>query len=148
VKVLLLKDIENIGKEGSIVTVADGFARNYLIPKKIGIDASEKNRKTYENQKRLWDLKSKKEIAEAEKIATEISKVKCRISRKVGDQDRLFGSVTSLDIVDAMKKQKFEIDKRKILLEEPIKSIGNFKVPIKLHSEVIAYINLEVLKEE
>jgi large subunit ribosomal protein L9 len=146
-KVILLQDVEKFGEEGAVLNVADGYARNYLIPKGFAIEANKKSLKIYENRKREWNLKSKKGLAEAEKIAEDISMIKGTIARKVGEKEKLFGSVTSMDIVEILKKEKIEIDKKKILMDEPIKSIGNYSIPIKVHPEVTAHLKIEVIKD-
>jgi large subunit ribosomal protein L9 len=130
-----------------VINVADGHARNFLIPKKFAIEANKKNLKSYDSRKKEWDLRHNKEVGEAQKFAEEVAKLKCKIVRKVGDQEKLYGSVTSMDIVEVLKKEKIEIDKKKIVLDEPIKSIGIFSVPIKVHPEVTAYLKIEVIKE-
>ncbi|MBU1625870.1 50S ribosomal protein L9 [bacterium] len=146
-KVMLLQDVEKFGKEGTVINVADGHARNFLIPKKYAIEANKINLKIYENRKREWNLRHSKEIGEAQKFADDVAKLKCKITRKVGEQEKLYGSVTSMDIVDVLKKEKIDIDKKKILLEESIKSVGNYSIPIKVHPEVTAYLKIEVVKE-
>jgi len=147
-KVILLQDVDKFGNEGAIVTVASGYARNFLIPKGFALEATNSNLKLLENRKREWNLKNKKQIWEAEKIAEDIAKIKGSIVRKAGESEKLFGSVTSMDIVEVLKKEKIEIDKKKIILDEPIKSIGNYSIPIKIHQEVTAYLKIEVSKED
>jgi large subunit ribosomal protein L9 len=147
-KVILLHDVDKFGKEGTIINVASGHARNFLIPKGFALEATNSNLKLVENRKREWNLKDKKQIGEAEKIAEDIAKIKGKITRKAGENDKLFGSVTSMDIAEVLKKEKIEIDKKKISLDEPIKSVGNYSIPIKIHPKVTAYLKIEVAKED
>jgi len=147
-KVILVREVEKFGKEGAVVNVADGYARNYLIPKGFAIEATKKNLRAYETRKRAWNLKHEKDLSEAKRFAEHLDQVTCKIARKVGEKEKLFGSVTSMDILEALKREKIEIDKKKILLDEPIKSIGNYSVPIRVHPEITAFLKIEVVKDE
>lgn len=143
-QVILKTNVEKLGREGDVVEVADGYARNYLIPKNLAVQATEKNRRALEQAKRIELSRAIKERQAAEKLAQELSTVSCTIKAKAGENDRLFGSITSADISDALKEQGFDIDKKKILLDEPIKELGVFTVPIKLYSDITVDIKVWV----
>lgn len=145
--IILRQDFESLGQAGQVVSVKDGYARNFLIPKGIAYLANEANKKRYENdvKQQAWRLNRDKKIAED--LAVKLENVSCTISVQVGEEDKMFGSVTSQNIAEALAGQGFEVDKRKILLEEPIKSLGIYSVPIKLHAEVEATVKVWVVKE-
>ncbi|MFC1716306.1 50S ribosomal protein L9 [Candidatus Poribacteria bacterium] len=145
-QVILKANVEKLGGEGDVVAVADGYARNYLIPRKLAIQATEKNRRSLEHEKRLETDLATKEKKEAEKLAGELSNLSCTIRMQAGENDRLFGSVTSLDIAAALEEQGIEIDRRKIILDEPLKELGVFTVPAKIHPDVMAEIKVWVVK--
>ena len=140
-EVVLLEDVKALGKKGQVVKVNDGYARNFILPKKLGVEATSKN---------LNDLKLQKANAEkvaAEKLAEEIDKMSVTVSIKAGEGGRAFGSVSTKEIAKAAKDQlKLDIDKKKMVLPEPIKSIGSFEVPIKLHKEVTARLSVKVVE--
>ena len=146
-KIILKKDVESLGKTGDLVNVSDGHARNFLIPRGLGIEASGKNMKALETEMDTAARRTTKEKEAAQSAAERLEGVTCKISRKVGQQNKLFGSVTTKDIGDALRDQGIEIDKRNIVLEEPIKSLGEFSVKIKLHSGVSADIKVIVTGE-
>jgi large subunit ribosomal protein L9 len=146
-KVILKEDIENLGAMGSIVDVADGYGRNYLIPKNLVAEANPKNIKKLEHEKNIIFEKVKKTRETVEKLAGKLSGITLNIEINAGEDGKLFGSVTTMDIAAALKKQGMDIDKRKITVQdEPIKRLGNYNVHIKLHPEVTATVNLEVKK--
>jgi large subunit ribosomal protein L9 len=147
-KLLLKEDVENLGVCGDEVEVKGGYGRNYLIPKGKALLATPKNVKQFAHQKSIVQAKTKKFIDAANAVAEEISKVKCEIKKKVGEQGKLFGSVTAQNIHDLLSEGGVEIDRRKIQLSEPIKTLGEYKVPVKLHPVVTAEINLSVVAEE
>lgn len=146
-KIILKKDVESVGKAGDFVNVSDGHARNFLIPRGLGIEASSKNMKALKTEMETAARKTTKEKEAAQSVAARLEDVTCNISRKVGQQNKLFGSVSTKDIGDALREQGIEIDKRNIVLEEPIKSLGEFSVKIKLHSGVSADIKVVVAGE-
>ncbi len=146
-KVILRQDYEKLGKAGDIVQVKDGFARNFLIPREIAYEATPGNIRRFEEEKKRMVLQFEREKKKAEQLAKELEKTSCTISMAVGEEDRLFGSVTSQDIADALKEKGIEIDRRKIVLEEPIKSLGIYSVPIRLHPEVTASVKVWVVKK-
>lgn len=145
-KVILTEDVAGLGKLGDLVQVKDGYARNYLIPKKLALPANPQNVKVLEHQKNLIRQKQNRIKSEAEKLAEKIEKMSCTIAKPTGEEDKLFGAVTSIDIEESLREEGIIIDRKKILLEEPIKSLGIYKVPIKLHPEVTANLKVWVVK--
>ncbi|MFY9269100.1 MAG: 50S ribosomal protein L9 [Candidatus Manganitrophaceae bacterium] len=147
-KVILREDVDKLGRMGDLVNVADGYARNFLLPRNMAALATTKNIKSLEHEKRVISDRIKKEKMAAEEEAKKISAVSVSIPVQVGEEGKLFGSVTSKDIADAIAAQGFEIDKRRIQLEKPIKEIGTFMVPVKVHHDVTAQVKVEVIKSE
>jgi len=147
-QIILQEDVEKLGNRGEVVEVAEGYARNFLLPRKLALEASPGNMKRLEKMRAAFAKKAAVEVADAQRLAELLAGVSLEISRKSGENDQLFGSVTSADVADALAAQGYTIDKRKIQLAEPIKSIGHFEVPIKLHREVTASVKLAVNKEE
>ena len=146
-KVILKEDIKKIGSMGQIVTVADGFARNYLVPKGLAVEANIKNMKSLEHAKKVIQEKAKKMKASVQDFADRLSKITLVIKAKAGEEGKLFGSVTTMDIAEQLKNEGIEIDKKKISLDEPIKRIGTYAVSVRLHPEVDTQINLQVVEE-
>ncbi len=146
-KIILRQDFEKLGKFGDIVEVKPGYARNYLIPKNIAYPAKPNFIKIVEEEKKHKQFKLLKARKQAEELAKKLESVSVTISVSVGEEDKMFGSVTSQDIAKALEEQGIEIDRRKIVLEEPIKELGIYSVPIKLHPEVEAKIKVWVVKE-
>ena len=146
-KLLLRQDYEPLGVAGDVVNVKPGFARNFLIPKGYGMLTTDKNVKRYENDQRQLHWLQEKEKRQSEELAKTLENVSCTITVQVGDEDKMFGSVTSQNITEALEAQGYTVDKRKILLEEPIKSLGIYSVPIKLHADVEAKVKVWVVKE-
>ncbi|MGA1875093.1 MAG: 50S ribosomal protein L9 [bacterium] len=147
-EVILTKNIDNLGEAGKVVHVAPGFARNYLFPKKIAMKATPENMailKKHQSFMKSLEMKAKKEF---EELAAHLEKLSLTFSRKAGESDRLFGSVTNLDIASALENEGVRIDKRKITLDEPIKALGIYKVPLKLHPEVTAHLKVWVIKDD
>jgi len=147
-KVILIQDVESLGKVGDLVKVSDGYARNYLIPRGLGMEASSGNVKNLELQKQTAAKKADKKKKTAQDLVDALEGITCHFSRKVGQQDKLFGSVTSKDVADALGEQGFEIDKKDIVLDEQVKSIGEFPVKIKVHPGMSATIKIIVSGEE
>ncbi len=146
-QVILKEEVKSLGHAGEVVSVKDGYARNFLIPKGIAIEANPKNVKALEQErKKIQDL-VRKERAKAEELASRISSVSLVIKAKSGEDDKLFGSVTAVDIADSLKNEGIEIDKRKIALDEPIKRLGDYTVSVKLYTEVAAQLNIQVVSE-
>ena len=146
-EVILREHVDNLGKRGEIVKVADGFARNYLLPRKLALPATEGNRKHVERERKIMETREAQEKGSAEAIAARLATVEISIARRVGDTEQLYGSVTAADIVDYLKGKGFEVDRRKLILPEPIKAIGEFAVPLKLHREVTVPLKVQVVKE-
>ncbi len=147
-KIVLTQNMDALGLEGDIVDVANGYARNYLIPKGIALEANKQNIKMLEMQKKKIEAKRFQAKEDAEKIKEKMVDVVITISQKVGEESKLYGSVTSMDIAAQLEKQGIEIDRRKIALDKPIKTLGEFDVPVKLYPEVVASIRVVVLPEE
>ncbi len=146
-KLILQEDVKSLGKMGDVVNVADGYARNYLIPRKLGVEANVKNIKALEHEKRRIEEKGKKIRHDAQGLAERLSATEITLSAKAGEEEKLFGSITSMDIAEALKKEGFDIEKKKILLEEPIKRLGAYSVGIKIHHDVTAQVQVKVIAE-
>jgi len=147
-KIILQKDVINLGDAGEIKEVADGYARNFLFPKKLAIRASEGSTKMALHQKRLADLKREKRSKEMKNILSKIDGQSIEIKVKKGENDKIFGSVTSGDVSSALSAKGFTVDKRKIDLEQPIKSVGEYKIKLKLAENIQATINLSVIGQD
>ncbi len=147
-EVILREHVDNLGRRGDVVTVANGYARNYLLPRKIAMLATEANRKIIDRQRKIFDVKEAEERGAAEAVATRIGEVECVMTRRVGETDTLYGSVTSSDIGDWLAAHGIAIDRRRMQLPEPIKQLGDHEVPIKLHRDVTAKIKVKVVKDE
>jgi len=147
-KLLLKEDVDGLGFCGDEVEVKDGYGRNFLIPKGKALLATPNNLKAFNHQKRVVQGKVTKVIAASQAIADEIAKVTCTVTKKVGDTGKMFGSVTAQEVADLLKGQGIDVDRRKIQIAEPIKKAGEYKIPVKLHSEVTAEINLVVEGEQ
>ena len=146
-QVILLENIPSLGKAGDLVKVSDGYGRNYLIPQKKALLATEKSLKVIEHQKRQVQQRMEKTKKNAEKLAQQIANLSCTFIKTVGESGKVFGSVTSMDIENYLKENGIEVDRKRINLEEPIKNLGMFTVPIKLHSEVAAHLKVWVVQE-
>ena len=143
-KVILTEEIRGLGTRGDVVTVKDGYARNYLLPKNLAQEATTSNLKAIEHQRRKWDLLAQEEKNAAQKQADRVKGVKIRIEKRVGEHGQLFGSVTANEIADALLEKGIEVDKRRIELASPIKNIGMHDVEVRLHRDVTASIQVEV----
>ena len=146
-EIILREHVDNLGKRGEIVKVADGFARNYLLPRKLALPATEGNRKHVERERKKMEVREAGEKSSAEAIASRLGLIDIAITRRVGDTEQLYGSVTSADIADFLKAKGFDIDRRKILLPDPIKTLGDNTVPVKLHRDVTAQLKVTVAKD-
>ncbi len=146
--VILREDLEKLGNRGEIVKVADGYARNFLLPKRLALPATAANKKIVEQERHAHLRREAKEKGDAEDLAKMLSGVSVTIPQKAGDTEQLFGSVTVKDIAEALEKQNFTIERRKIHLQEPIKQLGQYKVAVKLYRDVTAEIEVNVVKEE
>jgi large subunit ribosomal protein L9 len=146
-EVILREHVDNLGKRGEIVKVADGFARNYLLPRKLALPATAGNRKHVERERKIMEGREAEEKGAAESLAARLSAIDIAIARRVGDTEQLYGSVTASDIVDFLKSKGFDVDRRKLILPEPLKALGEFDVPLKLHREVTVPLKVKVVKE-
>jgi len=147
-EVILREEIEKLGRRGDVVKVAAGYARNYLLPKRLAVAANESNKKIVEQEKQAYLRRESKEIGDANDLAKMMAAVEVTISQKAGENDQLFGSVTAQDIVAALEKAGHTIDRKKVNLAEPIKALGDYKVTVKLHREVAVELPVHVIKEE
>ena len=146
-EVILKQDIEKLGHRGDIVKVADGYGRNYLLPKKLALQATAANKAVIEQMKAAAVRRSAKEKEEAAALVTQLDALSLVFERKVGEHEHLFGSVTSSDIAHQLEEKGFQIDRRKIHLDEPLKQTGEFHIPVKLHREVTAHVKVTVKSE-
>jgi large subunit ribosomal protein L9 len=147
-EVILREDIEKLGSRGEVVKVAPGYARNFLLPKKLAVEATGANKKIVEQERQSHVRKEAKHKSEAEDLSKLLTGVSVTIAQKAGENDQLFGSVTSKDVGDALAAKNFTIDRRKIQLDDPIKQLGEYKVPVRLHKDVTAEVTVVVVKEE
>lgn len=146
-KVILRQNIESLGAVGDVVTVAAGYALNYLIPRKYAFQANEGNVRSAQEEKKQYDRIREKEIQDAQKVASELEKVSVTIPVQVGEEDKIFGTVTAQMITDALKEKGYDLDKRKVELDEPIKALGIYTVHVKLHQAVSSQIKVWVVRE-
>jgi large subunit ribosomal protein L9 len=146
-EVILKEDVAKLGSRGDVVKVAEGYGRNYLLPRKLAIQASDSNKAVIVQMKAAAVRRSAKEKAQAEELAKQFDGVSLSFARKSGEHDQLFGSVTSSDLADALVKKGFNVDRRKIQLHEPLKTVGEFSVPVKLHKDVTAHLKVVIEKE-
>ncbi len=146
-KIFLREDVKNLGKIGEIVNVSDGYARNFLFPKKLAVEANTKNIKEFEHQKRVIQEKVAKIREASRSVAEKLSALTLTIKAKAGEEDKLFGSVTNMDIAEALRAEGFDIDKKKITMEEPIKRLGLHSVEVKVHPEMSATVKVNVVPE-
>ncbi len=146
-EVILKEDVAKLGSRGDVVKVAEGYGRNFLLPRKLAIEASAGNKKVIEQMRAAAVRRSAKEKAQAEELSKQFEGVSLTFARRSGEQDQLFGSVTSGDLAEALEKKGFNIDRRKIQLHEPLKTLGEFTVPVKLHKDVTAHLKVTIEKE-
>jgi large subunit ribosomal protein L9 len=146
-EVILREHVENLGQRGDVVKVASGYARNYLLPRKLALTVTDGNRKQIERERKVADMREAEERQGAEGIAARLAGVEIVIARRVGGTEALYGSVTSADIAESLAAKGFEIERRRIQLADPIKQLGEFQVPVRLHREVTANVKVVVAKE-
>ena len=146
-EVILREHVDNLGRRGEVVKVADGYARNYLLPRKLALLATEGNKKQIEREKVKFDLKEAEEQKVAQALAERIAQTELTIARRVGDTEQLYGSVTSADIAEALSVKGLDVDRRKIHLAEPLKALGETTIPIKLHRDVTAQLKVKVVPQ-
>ena len=146
-EVILKEDVPKLGTRGDVVKVAEGYGRNFLLPKKLAIEASKGNKAVIDQMKSAAVRRSAKEKAGAEELSKQFNGLSVSFQRRSGEHDQLFGSVTSGDIADALEKKGFNVDRRKIQLHEPLKTLGEFMIPVKLHKDVTAHLKVVIEKE-
>ena len=146
-EVILKEDVAKLGSRGDVVKVAEGYGRNFLLPRKLAIEATTGNKKVIEQMRAAAVRRSAKEKAQADELSKQFDGLSVSFARRAGEQDQLFGSVTSSDIGDALEKKGFNVDRRKIQLHEPLKTLGEFTVPVKLHKDVTAHLKVVIEKE-
>jgi large subunit ribosomal protein L9 len=146
-EVILREHVDNLGRRGDLVKVADGYARNYLLPRKMALLATAGNKKVIEREQVKFDAKELEEQKAAQAVADRLSTVEIEIARRVGETDALFGSVTNADIAESLAAKGFDIDRRKVQLHDPIKKLGEFDVPVKLHRDVTVTMKVKVVAE-
>lgn len=147
-EVILREHVDKVGRRGEIVKVADGYARNYLLPRKLALPATEANRKRIDRERKLFETREADEKRLADALAGRLDGVELVIARRVGETEALYGSVTAADIAAALAARQIEVDKRKVQLQEPIKRLGEYSVPIKLHRDVVSPVKVTVVAEE
>jgi large subunit ribosomal protein L9 len=146
-EVILREHVDNLGQRGDVVKVADGYARNYLLPRKIALQVTEANRRQIERERKIFEVKEAEEKHQAEALAERLQQTEIEIARRVGENNTLYGSVTSADVAHALEAKGFHVDKRRIGLTDPIKAIGDVIVPLKIHREVTAQLKVKVVAE-
>lgn len=147
-EIILREDVEKLGRRGDVVNVKDGYARNFLLPRRLAMEATAGNRKQVADMKAAGARREAKEKSGADSLAAQLAEVVLTITAKAGESDQLFGSVTAMDVAAALESKGFAIDKRKVLLEEPIKTLGEYDVPVRLHREVTGKVKVAVVREE
>ena len=146
-EVILREHVDNLGRRGDVVKVAAGYARNYLLPRKLALAVTEDNKRQIERERKVADAREAEEKSQAEALAQRISQLEIEIARRVGENETLYGSVTSADISHALQAKGFDIEKRKIHLPEPLKALGESIVPVKVHRDVTAQVRVKVVAE-
>ena len=146
-KVILREDVKNLGHMGEVVNVSDGYARNFLFPKKFAVEANTKNLKEFEHNKKVIIERAAKLKESFKSVADKLSSLSLTIKAKTGEDDKLFGSVTNMNIAEALASEGFDIDKKKIIIDEPIKRLGEYSVAIKLHHDLLTAVKVHVVQE-
>ena len=146
-EVILKEDVMKLGSRGDVVKVAEGYGRNFLLPRKLAIEATSGNKKVVEQMRSAALRRSAKEKAQAEELSKQFDGLSVSFERRSGENDQLFGSVTSSDIAEALEKKGFNLDRRKIQIHEPLKTVGEFTIPVKLHKDVTAHLKVVIEKE-
>jgi large subunit ribosomal protein L9 len=147
-EVILREHVDNLGRRGDVVKVAEGYARNYLLPRKLALAVTEANRRQIERERAAAEARDAEERGQAEALAQRITQLEIEIARRVGENETLYGSVTSSDVAHALQTKGFEVDRRKIQLPEPLKTLGEHTIPIKIHRDVVAQLRLKVVAEQ
>jgi large subunit ribosomal protein L9 len=148
VELILKQDVEHLGRRGDVVKVADGYARNFLLPRKLALAVTTASRRQIEHEKKMALAREAEERSSADTLAQKITQAPVTIARKVGETDTLYGSVTAADVAEALAAQGVEVDRRKIQLHDPIKRLGEHSVPVRLHRDVTAHVTVHVVKDE
>jgi large subunit ribosomal protein L9 len=146
-EVILREHVDNLGRRGDVVKVADGYARNYLLPRKLALAVTDANKRQIERERKIFETKEAEEKQQAEAVAERIGQLEIEIARRVGENNTLYGSVTSADVAHALEAKGFQLDKRKIVLPDAIKALGDVTVPIKIHRDVTAQLKVKVVPE-
>ncbi len=146
-EVILREHVDNLGRRGDVVKVAAGYARNYLLPRKLALAVNENNKRQIERERKLAEVRELAEKSQAEAFAERLAEADIAIARRVGENNTLYGSVTSADVAQALHAKGFEIDKRKITLGDPLKALGEYTVPVKIHRDVTAQVKVKVVAE-
>ena len=146
-EVILREHVDNLGKRGDVVKVAEGYARNYLLPRKLALAVTENNKRQIERERAVAEARDAEEKGQAESLAQRISALEIEIARRVGENDTLYGSVTSADIAHALQVKGFEVEKKRIHLAEPLKALGETTIPVRIHREVTAQLKVKVVPE-
>ncbi len=147
-EVILREHVDNLGKRGEVVKVAAGYARNYLLPRKLALAVTEVNKRQIERERSAAEARDVEEKAQADALGQRVSQAEIEIARRVGENNTLYGSVTTADIAEALAAKGFDVEKRKIQLHEPLKALGEFTVPVKIHREVVAQVKVKVVPEQ
>ena len=147
-EVILREHVDNLGRRGDVVRVAEGYARNYLLPRKLALAVTEGNKRQIEREKKNAEARETEEKNAAEAVAQRLGQTEIEIGRRVGENDTLYGSVTSADVAQAITAKGFEVDKRKITMAEPFKALGEYTVPVKIHRDVTAQVKIKVVQEK
>ena len=146
-EVILREHVDNLGRRGDVVKVADGYARNYLLPRKLALAVTDANKRQIERERKIFETKEAEEKQQAEAVAERIGQLEIEIARRVGENNTLYGSVTSADVAHALEAKGFQLDKRKIVLPDAVKALGEVTVPIKIHRDVTAQLKVKVVPE-
>jgi large subunit ribosomal protein L9 len=147
-EVILREHVDNLGRRGDVVKVAPGYARNFLLPRKLALAVNEGNKRLIERERKLAETRELEERQQAEAVATRLSQLELTLARRVGETEQLYGSVTTADIAEALAAKGLEVDRKRIHLDEPLKALGEFTVPVKLHHDVTAQLKVHVTKQE
>jgi len=147
-EVILREHVDNLGRRGDVVKVAEGYARNYLLPRKLALAVTEGNKRQIEREKKVAEVRDAEEKQQADALAQRLTQTEIEIARRVGENDTLYGSVTSADIAHALEAKGFTVEKRKITLAEPLKALGEVTVPVKIHREVTAQVKVKVVADK
>jgi len=147
-EVILREHVDNLGRRGDVVKVAAGYARNYLLPRKLALAVTEANKRQIERERKVAEVKDAEERSQAEALAARIAQLEIEIARRVGEHDTLYGSVTSADIAQALEARGFDVEKRRIQLPDPLKALGETTVPVKIHRDVTAQLRVKVVAEQ